>query len=143
MATVAEDIEDPAALTVWIADDRAKQRKVIADSFEAIGATTEREGSIAEIGQRVRDVEDEGAEPPEVIVIDQHWDLGISNLALLGRPDIPVRSRSEIGAALARYFRSRPKLDNSILLMTLVNENEVASPPPALAPLSQCPNPSS
>lgn len=133
MATAVIERSPPKLFEVWIADDRSDERKVMSDCFSAIGATPVPAPSISRLGNAVRALED-GREPPEIIVLDQHWDVKNTDLSILGRADIPVSSQSTVGAALGRYVRDVPELDNTLILMTSVNEEEVSSPPVGLGP---------
>jgi hypothetical protein len=121
------------ALRVWVVDDVLKEAEKIASSFQSAGAITEANAQLVEIGDRVRSFEN-GSPTPDVIVIDQHWKIQNSNLGVFDRSDIKINSRQSVGTALGTFFRSMDSLDDTVLMMTSINEDEVRTFPAELAP---------
>jgi hypothetical protein len=135
MEAVTLHQSEVGAFRVWVLDDRAKERQRIAKSFEAIGAIAEYDGSIARIGAHVLDIREHVRRAPDIVVLDQHWDVNFESLELLGRSDIETPTPQSVGLGLGRYIRSEPRLSDTIILMTSVNSEDVAQAPSELSPV--------
>jgi hypothetical protein len=127
MVDVKERAPD-TRLYAWILDDRPDQQRKIADILLAIGIEADREGDIEAIGDRVDNVISGLARRPDLIFIDQHWEIELTNLDVIGRRDITIESPRSVGIALGTFLEAVEELEDPTLVMTSINEDEVSNP---------------
>lgn len=119
----------------WILDDRFDDARALAFSLEAAGYTTEKNTDIDALHEPVHAVI-EGKKPvPDIVVIDQNWDVFFTNLEVLGREDIEIPSQHSAGIALAQYIRSYGAFSSTELIMTSSYDEGIAIDEYKLAPV--------
>lgn len=108
-----------AARTAWVLDDRFDQEQEVEKQLKVTGIKpVVGETDIDAIRAPIDGVKSGILPPPDLIIIDQHWDTRLQTLDILGHPEIIIGSPLEVGYALGRLFRSIPILNGSCLVMT-------------------------
>jgi hypothetical protein len=123
MATLAK-FDPPRPRSTWVFDDHGDQLDRVAGSLEALGFKAEKESDIETIGDMVEEVWG-GKEAPDIIVVDQHWKTELSDLEVLGRKDIVIKSQNRVGEAIGTYLRAVDELRDSTLIMTSVRDEDL------------------